>query len=531
MYSNTTGGANNAPGFNPTAASGVRSRIASLSAYLVAQAERLSAFWIVAGAIAAISLLWRQNGATPDVSWLSDMCGRMLDGEGGWIDIFETTPPVPTLIYMPGVVLARALQTNPEFGVFATAYIAAFAALYATVATLPPRLDGSGPANLIVAGPAAFVLFILSNDAFAQREWFAAAFALPAFAVFIARRQTGEWPSLTTRCVAAAFAGLSFAIKPPLFAAPFFALALLELIRTRSLAFLFPSMLPLAGAIGAATTALSLAAYPAYLGGVTTLMRDVYVPIHASFAISFFNTAFLGVVVALAVTLAIAVRRRLPDAAFVGATLTLTFCMVYFAQGKYFWYHIQPASLFAMIALAAALWPMLAGDHKANGFSTPDCVVYAALTGIAIWATMAGFDDKRRPVSEMAWAQNLERPTAMAVSPDISTGFPLATYVGARWIDRIHGQWVVNYTRIELARDGLNDAERARYQRYYDSELARTRALIQTRKPELIFKLATERHAWLAEALAESDPTLFDAYEEIGREGNVAILRRQPEAD
>ncbi|MEQ8935107.1 MAG: hypothetical protein RIE56_04880, partial [Amphiplicatus sp.] len=58
----------------------------------------------IAGVTAA-SLLMRQHGASVDVSWLTSMCKRMLDGEAGWVDIFETTPPIPTLLYMPGAAL------------------------------------------------------------------------------------------------------------------------------------------------------------------------------------------------------------------------------------------------------------------------------------------------------------------------------------------------------------------------------------------------------------------------------------------
>src|SRR5687768_1425050 len=128
--------------------------------------------------VSSISL--RIDGATPDVSWLTSMCERMLDGERGWVDIFETTPPVPTLLYMPGVLLSRLSGVGSEAAVFATAYLAALLALLCTLRLLPDRIAGSVPSHWAVVLPAAIGLFILSNDVFAQREFFAAAFTLPA---------------------------------------------------------------------------------------------------------------------------------------------------------------------------------------------------------------------------------------------------------------------------------------------------------------------------------------------------------------
>ena len=87
------------------------------------------AFWAATAAVTVGSVGLRLDGATPDVSWLTSMCERMLDGEKGWIDIFETTPPVPTLLYMPGALLSRLAGVGAEVAVFATAYTAALFAL------------------------------------------------------------------------------------------------------------------------------------------------------------------------------------------------------------------------------------------------------------------------------------------------------------------------------------------------------------------------------------------------------------------
>lgn len=487
----------------------------------------LSPHYVAIMALFAASLGFRLNGATPDVSWLTAMCERMLDGERGWIDIFETTPPIPTLLYMPGVLAARALGVSSEITVFASAYLAVFLSLFAMDRLLPASLAGLGPSRLILTLPAAFFLFILAHDAFAQREYFAAAFVLPMFAAFVARAESGVWPPLSLRLVAGVLAGLSFAIKPPLFALPFIALAGAELLRTRSLSFLFPSMLPLAALVGVALTAASLLVFPAYLDGVTTLMRDVYVPIRAQLKLLYLRGAFCGTTLALAAALVFQRGRPTPPAAIYAYAIAAAFFAIYWLQGKFFAYHLLPAALFAVLALAIASAPRLAALQRAGKRDHGEVALFAALILAVSGFILHGFNDAKRRLDNLPWAEGLSRPTAMAISPFISTGFPLAEHVDAVWIDRIHSQWVVNYASIMLNRDDTPAADRARYQRYYDSELARTRALIRDRKPELIFQGSMPGVEWLTEALLAGDPQLLDGYAVIGEQKYIRILRRR----
>ncbi|MFN0024814.1 MAG: hypothetical protein ACKVS5_13060 [Parvularculaceae bacterium] len=485
-----------------------------------AQARALThkLLWGAVAAIALLSVFWRQNGATSDVSWLISMCARILDGERGWIDIFETTPPVPTLIYMPAVILSRMAGISSEVAVFALTYVTTFATLAFTARLLPATGGAAGSGGWRIIFPSAVCLFLFSNDAFAQREYFAALFCLPMFAIFVSLSEGTSWPMLPARVTAAALAGLAFAIKPPLFALPFIALATFELFRTRRIAFLFASKLPLSALIGVAITGASLALFPTYLGGVTTLMRDVYVPIRLPLAHGL-QYAFLGTMIAAVAAAYLALRTPAPHAIQLSLTLASVFVAIYFAQGKYFSYHILPASLFAIIALGLTL----GGGNR----SAMHLVAGAAAAISASALLLAGFDDGRARLSDHSWSKHLTRPTAMAISPMISTSFPIAERIGARWVDRIHGQWVVHYTRIALGRDTLSEAERQRYQSYYDAELARTRAVIREKNPELIFKSASARHSWLVDALLVEDPTLLDNYDVFAHEGNAVILRRR----
>src|SRR6266516_5274638 len=186
------------------------------------------------------SLPFRRHGAPPDVSWLITMCERILDGEKAYVDIFETTPPVPMLLYMPNVILARLTGVTPEMATFASAYAAAVASLALSARILPNYVTGKGSRWLVLL-PAAVVLLVFANDAFAQREYFAATLALPMLSVFVRHAHEHEWPPLMDRILAAILAGLTIAIKPPLFALPGLFVAVYYFWRTRRLSFLVSS--------------------------------------------------------------------------------------------------------------------------------------------------------------------------------------------------------------------------------------------------------------------------------------------------
>lgn len=72
--------------------------------------------------LASIAL---RREATPDVSWLITMCERIRNGERAYIDIVETTPPVPMLLYMPGALLSKYVGGSSEIWTFAFAYASA----------------------------------------------------------------------------------------------------------------------------------------------------------------------------------------------------------------------------------------------------------------------------------------------------------------------------------------------------------------------------------------------------------------------
>jgi len=483
-------------------------------------------FWAVITAIAAASLFLRLGGATPDVSWLIDMCERILNGETAYIDIFETTPPIPTLLYMPGVILYRLTGVSAEFFLYAYAYAACFLTFALTLKILPEQLDGLGSARWAIILPAALFLFILSTDSFAQREFFGAVFGLPLIAVFVRRELDGEWAPFSQRFWAATLCGLSVAIKPPLFALPVIGFAAYYLLLKREVRFVYSSGLIAAAALSIVLTVGSLAVYPAYLDGVTTLMRDVYVPMRAHPLVSL-QPAFIGVIICLMIAGVLAYQARPPQLIVFLIVTALGYIVVYFAQGKFFAYHTVPAAFFAFVTAWALIWrkgaPLLQDVHD----NAKPLIVCTAIAAVPTAQLFISYDDEYPRLEDMEWAENLNRPTAMAITPSIALSFPLARKIDAQWVDRIHSQWVSHYTKIALDKPHTSEEDKERYRYYQDFDLNRVKTLISEKKPELVIQCISKKHLWISEELLKRDPSLLDEYEVVAEEGIFRIWRLQ----
>jgi hypothetical protein len=486
-----------------------------------AGAQRLH-FWGAMPLTLLVSILLRDS-PTPDVSWLITMCERILHGEKAYVDIFETTPPVPMLLYMPGVVFAQLTGLSPEAATFGFAYGSALISLAISARTLPHFIMDGGESKWLVLLPAAIVLFILPRDVFAQREWFAAAFTLPMVSVFVCHAHKGVWPPLSNRTLAAILAGVAIAIKPPLFALPGILIAGYYLSRTRSHSFLLSSGLVAAAVISLAMTAATLLVFPDYLGDITTVMRDVYVPIRSDNLSFLSDKGCFGVLLCLFVAFALAIRTP-PVTAVLAFMAAIGFLVAYFIQGKFFFYQIFPAALFSGIAASIMVYGTLrelgGGPFAAVGASL-------AMSIISI-LFIIGFDDRRPVMSDLSWAVGLDHPHALAVSSDVATAFPLARQIGAIWVDRIHSQWVARYTRFALRSRTLPEPEKTKLLNYHEQDLKWILRRIAEKTPDIIIEDIRPGSSWLTLELAALKPRFLNGYEVLAEENGIRVLRRRP---
>ena len=485
-------------------------------------------FWLFVAASLVISLILRQQPVTPDVSWLITMCERILAGETAYIDIFETTPPVPMLLYMPGALIAMLLPVSTETASYFTVYIAYFISLTLTARILPAFITDEISSRWLIITPAIFFLFVLSYDAFAQRETIAAAFALPITAVFVRSMAGQGWGSTPLRIGAIILGALSIAIKPPLFALPGIVLGIYAISETRSLRPLYSSGLALAGILGVSLTAISLAIYPAYLGDMTTLMRDIYVPVREPLAVALGKPAIvaaMGMLMACALLLSGSKKAK---PAIIFALVALSYFLIIPVQGKYFGYHAAPTCLFGLIALSLAIANRLTEKQEPRRNRYQSMAIFGTASAWLAAQTFLGLDDRIQPIEDLSWSASLEQPTALAITPYIGVGFPLARDIDAVWIDRIHSQWAMNYARLNMQRTDLSDDERELSAGYFNRERNRVRALIQEDRPEIIIQSVYSGTEWLNVAMLEGAEHLLDDYEIVSEDPIYRIWQRTP---
>lgn len=484
--------------------------------------------WGLLVLIAAASVPLHVGDPTPDVSWLISMCERIFAGQVAYVDIMETTPPVPALLYMPAVLAGQALGMSTERALVPYVYLSVLGVLGLVSWILREDTPAQARFGRVFLFAAAVGLFLAPSDAFAQREYFAALTGLPIVAVFVRHAQTGAWPPALPRALAAVLAGLTIAIKPPLFALPGGVLFCYYLWRTRSLRFAYSSGLILGGVVGVALTLASLAAFPDYLGPIWDVMRDVYVPAKESLWSAFKTRE--GVAVLGALGAAFLLGRQSEDS-LPGLWLTVWtgagFFLAYVAQGKFFAYHAYPAVLLGSLALALA---------SAERVASADSPARRRLLGsllLLVWigfsaTTFVAFRDGRPVMKDLSWAAELEAPTVLAVSPDISTGFPLSRRFGGVWVNRIHSQWVSRYVRFLLEKEpDLSPERRELLASYRRADLLWVLETIEREAPELILLDRTPANAWLLPALEELRPGFLDGYEVLAEEGRIRVLRRR----
>jgi len=463
---------------------------------------------------------------TSDVAWLITMCERILNGERAYVDIFETTPPVPMLLYMPGVLAAKLTSVTPEAATYAFAYASTALSLWLSSRILPEYVAEGGQSRWLVLMPAAVVLLILPRDVFAQREYFAAAFSLPMVSVFIRHAQEKEWPALSDRIIAAALGGLALAIKPPIFALPGVFIAGHYWWRTRNLSFLLPSGLLAAGVIGLLLTAVSLMAFPDYLGEISVAMREVYVPIRVFPLLFLAEKGCLGVLACLGIALVLSLREKPPVPAVFASLAGAGFLAAYFIQGKCFYYHVFPAALFAAVAASIMVFRLVRDCVTAPQASlvSATAVYLVALIG-AVSLFLSGFDGRAPVMRDLSWARRLDHPRALAVSALAGVSFPLARRIGAVWVGRSHSQWIAWYTRLALQSAGLTEEERRRYHYWHERDLRGILDEIREKTPEIIITDTAPKYSWLKQELSAMEPGFLDPYEVIAEEHKVRVLR------
>src|SRR3984893_3616175 len=143
----------------------------------------------ISGLFVAAVVLRHFLASNTDVSWLLTVGERLLEGQRLYVDVIETNPPMAVLVYIPGIVIARAFGLPVEAGTDGRV----FASICASLAIVTRILKNSAVVEGVNGGRLAtfafFVLAILPMETFGQREHIAPVELLPLLALFLLRIQ------------------------------------------------------------------------------------------------------------------------------------------------------------------------------------------------------------------------------------------------------------------------------------------------------------------------------------------------------
>src|SRR5580704_5369308 len=302
--------------------------------------------------------------ANTDVSWLLTLAERVLDGQRPYVDFIELNPPASIYLYVPGVVLARALGLAPELVTDGLIFILIGASLWVAgrVLARADLLGRTGGGRLAVL--ATVVLAILPAQTFGEREHIAVAMFLPMLAVLMARANA-KTPDFRSLLAAGIGAGLVVVIKPYL-GVGVAAAVVAAACAAKSWRVLFAVECWIAGAIVAAYGAVVMIEFPHFAADMVPLAAAMYLPIRISWA-TFVSLPVLPIW-ALTVGATLYFRGRGGIDARYGILLAASagFAVAYVIQGKGWPYHSYPTLALAMLALAVAVSERAPDTGKAD---------------------------------------------------------------------------------------------------------------------------------------------------------------------
>lgn len=476
----------------------------------------------VAGSILLVGTAWHATGyANTDIAWLLTVGERVLDGAVPYRDIIETNPPGSVLLYMPAVVLGRALGVDPQVVVMLLTGLACAAALALCGAVLRSTLPFATRGPLLAAATAALVL--LPAGSFGQREHVILSACLPLLCR-LGLRSAGDGPMpRLPGLLAGVAAGVGLAVKP------YYALGLvgpiLAVLRRAGWGGLAraPEIWS-AGAVAALLLGAQLLLFPAFTREVLPLLTRVYLPMRLPLPMLL---GLPGGAAALAVLLASALARRRPASSIdrtIADTSSLAavgFFAAYLVQGKGWPYHAYPCIAIGLIGLGMSVVTRAGGAAGARMWAGR--IVSAALAG---WAAVA-FDehmdiDIEAPGLAEAVAGIGPHPRIMSLAPDIAIGHPLVRRVGGLWVGTLMSSWIELYVdRIAhgLGREGPYGAELAFEDRTMASD-------IRGRHPDAVLASASDWDGWIAGAPEVA--AALAGYRPAGTYGSVTLWTRRP---
>jgi hypothetical protein len=404
-------------------------------------ARALRLRWMALAATFMMAIMMRHVvAANSDVSWLLIAGERWLDGQRLYSDILETNPPMAVLVYVPGILMSRALGLSAEIVIDGLIFLAAALSLGITALILRKSSVLAANQRWAFAMVAAAVLAILPVQVFGQREHIAFIEVLPAMAV-LARRMNRETPPAWAVAIAGSGLGLAMSFKPH-FALPTLCCLGVAALRLKSWRILLAPENFVAAAIVVSYGACTVLWFPEYFTAMMPLLRDVYsigLPLSAMLV----KPAVALWAFALAATLLLRRDRAFDSGLILLIAASAGFAAVYFLQRKGWPYHSYPMVAFALLALGCVV-------TRRDGFAAAVRRRQAWLAFMTVFVpSMIWFNHAidARPLQAAVARLGLQHPSVLAISGDAGIPHPLVRAIGGVWASRQESLLVSSYDR------------------------------------------------------------------------------------
>jgi hypothetical protein len=397
--------------------------------------------WIsIAILFVAAIILRHLLAANTDVSWLLTVGERVLDGQRLYVDVVETNPPMAVLVYMPGIVMARALGLPVEVVTDSLVFAAIAVSLAVAARVLKNSSVLEGARSWLLAPLAFAMLAVLPMQTFGQREHIAIVELLPMLAVY-AVRMKGEAVSSWMAVIAGCGAGLAASFKPHFAIAILCAVGCLAIYSRSWKAVLTPENLIAAG-IALLYAASVIVYFPEFITVVGPMVRDVYLPVGLSFQALLERPALPIWGVAVVATIVLKRHDGTDAPCLLLLATSLGFAAVFVLQRKGWPYHSYPMIALAMLALGYALVsnaPRTALDRTLRAGAV---VLFAILFARSMLWFASFFD--ATPL-QASIARLGPHPRILAITAEPGLGHPLVRALNGTWVSRQQGLWVEAY--------------------------------------------------------------------------------------
>ena len=480
--------------------------------------------WAMLAALFAAALVQRHlMFGSSDITWLITADEKMLDGHPLYSEVSEINPPIAPLVYLPAVLIGRALGIAAEQVTDGLVFLAAAVSLGSAVA----MLRGSAAARMVDGWPmvllAFAVLTLLPGQTFGQREHIALIAILPGLAA-ASLRAHGERPPLWALIVAGLGCAVTLAFKP-YFAAAVAAGPLVAALRQRSFRVLLAPENCIAAVGLLAYAVCSALLFPAYFTDVLPLVRDLYLKQHRPLTV-LLTSAPMWIFYAAMVTAWLLGRglRGIQANLAILASAAVGFALAYLAQWKGFPYQAYPMLALAILAVGTALLrrPDAAGSAPRAGLAMRVAFGLQFIAALLCFSHVLEARQLVEPVGKL-----VPHPKLLVFSGDLGFGHPLVRMLGGTWVSRQPSFWVHTYADSLKRQGGLSADELARI----DADVARERANLITdfkRQPPDVIIVETDSDNWRLWVNGDDEITaLLAPYHRVATvEGIADILQR-----